>query len=75
MDVYQLSREQLTELKQNYLAQLADEGTYAEILGVGYDFPSWYDCANADEIVPDDTVFRTYEGVLFVNDDFFCTAS
>lgn len=75
MNVHELSREQLTELKQNYLAQLADEGTYAEILGVDYDYPSWYDCANADEIVPDCIIFRAYEGVLFVSDDFFCTAS
>jgi hypothetical protein len=30
--------------------------------------------ANADEIVPDDVIFREYDDVWFVPDDFFCTA-
>lgn len=74
MDVKELSREQLVEVKQHYLTQLADEGNYAEVLGVDYDEPSYYDLANADEIVPDDVIFKNYEGVYFVHDDFFCTA-
>jgi len=75
MDVLELSREQLTELKQNYLEQLANEGSYAEVLDVDYDEPSYWDLANADEIVPDDVIFRNYEGICFENDDFFCTAN
>ena len=75
MDVLELSREQLTELKQNYLTQLADEGSYAEVLDVDYNEPSCWDLANADEIVPDDVIFKNYEGVCFTNDDFFCTAN
>lgn len=75
MDVLELSREQLVELKQNYLEQLADEGSYAEILNVDYNEPSYLDLANADEIVPDCVIFKNYEDVCFVNDDFFCTAS
>ena len=75
MDVLELSREQLIELKQNYLTQLADEGTFAEVLDVDYNEPSYWDLANADEIVPDDVIFKNYEGVCFVNDDFFCTAN
>ena len=61
------------ELKQNYLEQLADEGSYAEVLDVDYNEPSYCDLANADEIVPDDVIFYEYEGVSFVPDDFFCT--
>lgn len=75
MDVLQLSREQIVELKGNYLMQLADEGTFAEVLGVDYDAPSYWDMANADEIVPDDVIFKNHEGTLFVNDDFFCSAN
>ena len=75
MNVLELSREQLTELKQNYLEQLANEGSYAEVLDVDYDEPSYWDLANADEIVPDDVIFRNYEGFCFENDDFFCTAN
>ena len=59
MDVRELSREQLIELKQRYLEMLADEGSYAEVLDVDHNEPSYWDLANADDIVPD---------------DFFCTA-
>ena len=75
MDVLELSREQLIELKQYYLEQLANEGTFAEVLDVDYNEPSYYDLANADEIVPDDVVFKNYEGYCFTADDFFCTAN
>ena len=74
MDVRELSREQLTELKQNYLMRLADEGTFAEVLCVDYDEPSYWDLANADEIVPDDVIFEEHEGTDFTSDDFFCTS-
>lgn len=71
MDVYELSREQLTELKERYLMQLADEGTFAEVLGVDYDSPSFGDLANADEIVPDCVVFNQFDCTCFVPEDFF----
>lgn len=73
MNVRELSREQMHELKEAYLTKLADEGTFAEVLGVDYDEPSYGDLANADEIVPDDVIFREYDGIDFVKDDFFCT--
>ena len=73
MLVTDLNRDQLTELKSNYLVQLADEGRFAEVGGVDYDYPDWDDMAHADEIVPDDVIFRQYEGIDFVPDDFFCT--
>ena len=75
MDVRELSREQLIELKQAYMARLADEGSFAEVMGVDYDEPSIGDLANADEIIPDDVVFREWEGTDFTSDDFFCTTS
>ena len=75
MDVKELSNEQIVELKQHYLTELANEGSFAEVLDVDYDCPSYWDLANADDIVPDDVIFRNYEGVDFVNDDFFCTAN
>ena len=75
MDVTELTREQLVELKQNYLVQLADEGSFAEVLDADYNHPSYWDMANADDIVPDCVIFKNYEDVDFVNDDFFCTAN
>ena len=74
MNVRELSRDQLIELKQNYFAELVNEGTFAEVVGRDYDEPSWWDLANADDIVPDDVIFRNYECTHFTNDDFFCTA-
>ena len=73
MLVQDLNREQLIELKQNYLTMLADSGEFAEITGFDYDEPSYQDLANADELVPDDVIFRNYEGVDFVPEDFFCS--
>lgn len=74
MRVTELSLDQLVELKQNYLSELADDGSFAEVMDCDYNEPSYSDLANADDIVPDDVVFRNYEGVCFVPDDFFCTA-
>jgi len=75
MNVTELTRKQLKELKCNYLEQLADEGSFAEVLDVDYNEPSYYDLANADEIVSDCVIFKNYEGVCFVNDDFFCAVN
>lgn len=70
--VTELDRSELKELKQSYLIRLADEGVFAEIMGVDYDEPSWHDLAHADDIVPDDVVFREWDGVYFEHDDFEC---
>ena len=75
MDVHDLSSEQMLELKQHYLEQLASEGSFAEVMDCDYNEPSYYDLANANEIVPDDVVFHEYDGIKFVPDDFFCTAN
>ena len=70
MNVRDLTRAQLVELKQNYMYELADSGDFAEIMGVDYNEPSVGDLANADEIVPDDVIFENYGGIDFVEEDF-----
>jgi len=75
MTIKDLSQDQLHELKERYLMKLADEGTFAEVMDVDYDAPSYGDLENADEIIPDDVIEREYEDVCFVDDDFFCTAN
>lgn len=62
MDVTELSREQLLELKQSLLESV-----------VGHE-PSWYECAYTDDIVSDKQVYEEFEGILFTSSDFFCTA-
>ena len=73
--VTELSREQLVELKQSYLTQLADCGEFAEIVGRDYDAPTYEDMANADELISDTDIMNHWEGTMFSDDDFFCTAS
>lgn len=58
MTVRELSRNQLIELKQNYLTQNNESISQGEL-------------ANADDIVSDETIFNQYEGVRFTEDDFF----
>lgn len=60
MDVRELTRAQLDELKQNYICSI-------------YDSPSWGDLADVDRI-PDSVIFEYYAGIAFSNDDFFCSA-
>lgn len=61
MQVTELNQDQLEELRSNYFAQLQD--TDKEILG---------DITQAEEI-PISNVIAHYEGITFVNDDFFCS--
>lgn len=74
MLVTELNRDQLTELKCNYMTELVNEGTFAEVMQVDYNEPSYYDLANVNEIIPDNIVFEHYEYICFGMDDFFCTA-
>lgn len=68
MRISELSREQLVELKQNYLTQLDNEGTLEEVAGIKS--LGWSDLADADSIVPDDVIFENYENTEFSDDDF-----
>ena len=65
MKVQDLTRDQLVQVKQNWLVWLANEGLIED--------PSWDDLANADSIVSDDEIFAECEGVEFVPDDFACS--
>jgi hypothetical protein len=60
MNVTELNRDQLNELKQAYAEQLATDGI------------TWGELAAATEI-PDDIIFEHYADIDFVNDDFFCS--
>lgn len=75
MRVTELSREQLIELKGNYMIQLVNEGTFAEVMNRGYDEPDWDDMANADSYVSDNVIFEHYDDIDFSKDDFFCTVN
>lgn len=71
LTVRDLSREQMRQLKCHYMMQLVNEGAFAEVVGRDYDEPSYADFENAGEIVPDDVIFRNYDGICFVEEDFF----
>ena len=75
MSTNELSREQMHELKCNYMAELVDEGTFAEVMGCDYDEPSYSDLANADELISDEFIHEHYADFEFSEDDFFCTAN
>ena len=70
MKVTELNRTQLKELKERYLINLADEGIYDLWMGVDYKGPSWSDLANADKLISDETIFKEFEGINFVKEDF-----
>ena len=63
MTVYDLNREQLDELKQTYFSQLIDTGDGDEILGD----------VTCSENIPDEVIFNHYDGIMFVEEDFFCS--
>lgn len=65
MTVYDLNRDQLTELKQNYYTQLLDERGES---------PSYEELAFIDDYVSDEEIYDEYAGTDFVPDDFSCSA-
>ena len=62
MKVTELNRDQLVQLKQDYLCDIADKRNGES--------PSWYEIANADALVSDKEVFDYYAGIDFVPEDF-----
>ena len=66
MNVSELSNDQMLELKQDYLTQ--------HLLEAEERTPSYGELADADGIVDDAIIFETYAGVVFSEDDFFCSA-
>lgn len=73
MMVTELSKEQVIELKESYLAQLDDAGQLEEVTGFDTLYASVL--ADADGIVPDDVIFDTYADTEFEEDDFFCLSN
>lgn len=59
MSVYELTRDQLDELKTAYFYQ--DE--VQDILSEDIIYP---------EQIPDEVIFNHYDGIMFVDEDFFC---
>ena len=62
MTVYDLNRDQLTELKQHYYAEKTGEDL------------SYEELAFIDDYVSDREVLDYYSGTAFTPDDFFCSA-
>ena len=61
MDVKELSREQIAELKQAYLMRKMDENG---------ETPSYGELALADQTVSDEEIFAEYAGTEFSPEDF-----
>ena len=60
MNVRELNRWQLDELKQAYVCETM------EII-------NWGDMTDATDIITDETIYNHYDGIDFVNDDFLCS--
>lgn len=58
MQVKDLSKNQLEELKQRYYTERNENVSYGEL-------------ANIDELVTDEEVFEEYKDIDFVEEDFF----
>ena len=77
MNVYELTQEQLNELKESLFYQfrdLDDEQPFAVVDPVLQTFQPELKHATTPETIPDNIIFAIYDGINFVNDDFFCTA-
>ena len=59
MSVYELSKNQLIELKQNYLCEVQKNVSYGEL-------------CDADNIISDEEIFQTYSYTDFSSEDFMC---
>lgn len=73
MTVKELTRDQLIELKRDYLIKLDNEGTLNEVLyndSECKDGLSLDEYANADELITDDIILNEYDGYVFSEDDF-----
>ena len=59
MSVYELSKNQLIELKQNYLCEVQKNVSYGEL-------------CDADNIISDEEIFQAYSCMDFSSEDFMC---
>lgn len=69
--VYDLTKDELSELKESYFYQLLDNDD--EVLWA-LNNPNLQDIENvmSPEQIPDSVIFEHYTGISFVDDDFFC---
>ncbi len=74
MTVRELNREQLTELKHMYYAQLVNECLFTKVMNVDIDEPSYDMIERINEYVSDEVIFDAYDNTVFTEDDFFCGA-
>lgn len=81
MTVKDLDRQQMIELKQQYLSELSDEGNLNAVIynkpeldetseGISYD-----ELARADELVSDEVIYDHFAGVDFSDEDFSETSA
>jgi hypothetical protein len=61
MKVTELTRDQLTELKQHYYCERNDNVSMGELVAI-------------DDLVSDAEIYEEYSCTDFTCDDFFCTA-
>lgn len=71
MTISELTRDQMIQLKQAYMSELADCGEFAEVMGRDYDEPSYGDLADADDLIPDSLIMERYSDFVFVEEDFW----
>lgn len=64
MSIRELTRDQLTEVKQNLLCEILDENEHRS--------PSYGEFAEVDEIISDEEVYAAYDCTEFTEDDFSC---
>ena len=69
--VYDLTRDELDELKESYFYQLRDNDD--EVLwALNNPNSQDIDGITAPDQIPDSVIFEHYAGISFVDDDFFC---
>ena len=68
MNIYELSPEQMEELKEKLFY-----GCY-EVGNLDIEERAELDGTRTPDSIPDTLVYSAFSGYTFVNDDFFCTA-
>lgn len=62
MTVYELNRDELSELKQRYYSKTHTNLSYDEIVSI-------------DNLVSDEEIYEVYEDTIFTEDDFFSSSN
>lgn len=67
MTVQELNQEQYKELCQAYITQFWTDDEH------GTSDPSYEELTHADELVDPMIIYNYYDGVIFTEEDFFCS--